>query len=500
MAATAGRSAESGSARRLAWLDALRGFAALVVVFEHSLDALFPEVRAAVSPKFDIGKYGVFVFFLVSGYVVPASLERGGSVRAFWIGRFFRIYPLWAVAALIGTGFGLAQVFWALPGPLTDHPWISALAHLTMLQDLLGAPNVLNVFWTLSYEMAFYLLLTAMYTAGVRRSGAGTALGLAVAALALGLILPLISMGIVAADLRTAVGWESTVLAAGVLAGLGLAAALADRRWARRCGAALLAVTVLALLIGNSRLGGWQSLIILATMFAGTAVHRLERAWQNGRTTTGTRPGGGRPALWWAQVAAVGLVPVLSIAAAVVLYPRTGHPRAGTGLGAEQWGWCTAIAAAWATFALGLTMRHRRLPQVLPWLGVISYSVYLLHQLPLQVLRRLLGDPAARSLLERSVWAVILLTAVLAVSALTHRFVERPMQDLGRRLARRQAGPAAAPTAAAGVPAVWSAPAVATVSAAPGEPDRNGARTGTSAPRGIVLSLVGSGSVNMARK
>ena len=40
----------------------------------------------------------MFVFFLVSGYIVPASLERKGSVRGFWVSRVFRLYPLYLVA------------------------------------------------------------------------------------------------------------------------------------------------------------------------------------------------------------------------------------------------------------------------------------------------------------------------------------------------------------------------------------------------------------------
>lgn len=42
-------------APRQGWLDALRGVAALVVVFEHSLDALFPEVRAGAGQWFNFG-------------------------------------------------------------------------------------------------------------------------------------------------------------------------------------------------------------------------------------------------------------------------------------------------------------------------------------------------------------------------------------------------------------------------------------------------------------
>src|SRR5687768_11000857 len=111
---TAARPQRPPPTRRQAWLDALRGVAVLAVVFEHLLDPLFPEVRANISPWFNFGQYGVMVFFLVSGYVVPVSLERRGSIAGFWINRVFRLYPLWIVTAIIGTAFGLLQVYSAL--------------------------------------------------------------------------------------------------------------------------------------------------------------------------------------------------------------------------------------------------------------------------------------------------------------------------------------------------------------------------------------------------
>ena len=69
---------------RLAWLDALRGFAALCVVFDHGSTLLLQPARDFLYHVLNLGQYGVFVFFLVSGYIVPASLERKGSVRSFW--------------------------------------------------------------------------------------------------------------------------------------------------------------------------------------------------------------------------------------------------------------------------------------------------------------------------------------------------------------------------------------------------------------------------------
>src|SRR5204862_5813940 len=80
--------------QRVAWLDALRAIAALLVVYEHLSLFVFLRVRAVFEPWFAAGYAGICLFFLISGYIIPASLERKGSLRGFWVGRIFRLYPL----------------------------------------------------------------------------------------------------------------------------------------------------------------------------------------------------------------------------------------------------------------------------------------------------------------------------------------------------------------------------------------------------------------------
>jgi peptidoglycan/LPS O-acetylase OafA/YrhL len=404
----------------MSWLDALRGLAALVVVFEHSLDVLLPEVRRAASPWFDFGRYGVFVFFLVSGYVVPFSLERRGSVRQFWAGRVFRLYPAWFVSVALALVLGAAGLSYGLPGGLSERPWASTLAHLTMLQDLLGVPNIVNVYWTLSYEMVFYLLVTAMFVAGVHRSSARVALGFGIGAAILGVALP---SGLLASR------WPGgTILAAALLLACGLAAMVSRRRTVRRAGVAVVAALALALLVLDSRIGAIESLCVIATMFAGTAI----RGIQDGRLPA-------RPA-----AAMVAVVPLLSVAAGMrtpTSWALYANPNP---LGRD---WSIAVAAAWLTFLAGLALRNRPMPRVLVWLGLISYSVYLLHPLVVQAIWHAAGqDTWGLPVPVRAAWGVVLLATVLTSAALVHRFVERPAQNLGRRLtARRRAGPATAP-------------------------------------------------------
>src|SRR5437899_12115463 len=77
---------------RLAWLDVLRGVAALAVVFDHASYYVLQHVRGIIYQWFDPGNYGVVVFFIISWYIVPASLERKGRVRTLWVVRPLRLF------------------------------------------------------------------------------------------------------------------------------------------------------------------------------------------------------------------------------------------------------------------------------------------------------------------------------------------------------------------------------------------------------------------------
>jgi len=171
------------------------------------------------------------VFFLVSGYIVPASLERKGSNRSFWVSRVFRLYPLYLFAV------GAMIVLWAsgigsLSGMNSDVV-TSSFADVFMLQSVLWAPTVPNVVWSLAYEMVFYLMLTALFLGGVHRRSGRYALTFGVAAVVLGGIL----------DPGTlSCGLQSPGIVVAITAGLiltGLILALAGPGRTRIAGAAL---------------------------------------------------------------------------------------------------------------------------------------------------------------------------------------------------------------------------------------------------------------------
>src|SRR6201987_3046645 len=127
---------------RLAWLDVLRGLAALAVVFDHTSYYALQHVRSLVYQWFDPGNYGVFVFFIISGYIVPASLERKGSGRTFWVSRLFRLYPLYLLAVGIAVAFYFAH-FGSVRGEDSD-PETAILSQLLISWHVRAERNLPN--------------------------------------------------------------------------------------------------------------------------------------------------------------------------------------------------------------------------------------------------------------------------------------------------------------------------------------------------------------------
>ena len=78
---------------RLAFLDMLRGIAALSVVLAHIITTVAPAANPI--QVIDFGRFGVQVFFLCSGFIIPVSLQNSQSLKRFWLRRFFRLYPLY---------------------------------------------------------------------------------------------------------------------------------------------------------------------------------------------------------------------------------------------------------------------------------------------------------------------------------------------------------------------------------------------------------------------
>ncbi len=176
MSAAAGATKPAG---KVVFADQLRGLAALLVVLSHlfnvypfapgivSATIAAPEVaipaswasRAVTQPWINLGPFGVGVFFLVSGFVIPFSLRRHGRA-AFLLARALRIYPTYWAALAIGCGLVWASArYWGRPMPFNARDlWANA----TLLQTWRGIPSIDQVNWTLVIELHFYLFAAVL--------------------------------------------------------------------------------------------------------------------------------------------------------------------------------------------------------------------------------------------------------------------------------------------------------------------------------------------------
>ncbi len=146
--------------KKLEWLQALRAIAALMVVGFHFRELLDGHALLApgVSRLLQYGFFGVDIFFVLSGFVVALSARRSiGSWRDggyFLAQRFARIFlGYWPVLLLL---YVAMRTMWRAPDP--DLAFVSIF-----LLSPNHAQNWLNVAWSLTYELYFYLLVVAVF-------------------------------------------------------------------------------------------------------------------------------------------------------------------------------------------------------------------------------------------------------------------------------------------------------------------------------------------------
>lgn len=154
------------AANRLGFLDFVRGIAAFAVLLQHTGETLWPSINFATHQYVNIGRFGVVAFFLVSGFIIPFSLERGGSVRRFWIGRFFRLYPLYWVS-LIAIVVIYQFQHDALTTDYQAHTFLHTVVNFTMVQELVGIPHAIGLYYTLTVELVFYTLCALLFAFGL---------------------------------------------------------------------------------------------------------------------------------------------------------------------------------------------------------------------------------------------------------------------------------------------------------------------------------------------
>lgn len=147
---------------RLDSVQALRGFAAIAVVFFHAhqfeLDDRYFG-RAPMGGFWAWGLHGIDLFFVISGFIIAhvhwQDFLRGAGWRRFLASRISRIYlPYWPVLAVLAVAYFAAPGLGREAGVAVRDP--DLILRSAMLWP--GTKGLLSVAWTLEHEVIFYLV------------------------------------------------------------------------------------------------------------------------------------------------------------------------------------------------------------------------------------------------------------------------------------------------------------------------------------------------------
>ncbi|MFP6560097.1 acyltransferase family protein [Paraburkholderia sp. B3] len=170
-------------------IEALRGFAALLVAYFHcrqitwvGMEAFHASHASLANPgtiaawltlPVAWGSAGVPIFFVISGYCIHRSgaarlLANPGfrlDTRQFWLRRFVRIYPVLLAALLLTfAADSISLTLQPVSHKILDIGPLSFLVNLFSLQGVAGKTYGSNgALWTLSLEVQFYLLYPLVF-------------------------------------------------------------------------------------------------------------------------------------------------------------------------------------------------------------------------------------------------------------------------------------------------------------------------------------------------
>ncbi len=160
---------------QLTWL---RGFAAFFVIITHVLRATEVKYVELDEPSnyflytfFDMGNFGVVLFFVLSGctlYISNANKVKRNDILHFYVKRFFRIWPAFAVSIIFYIGFGFIfeylytvepQGYWLEKQFLAGYSFYDVLIYLTLVFNITGPGGLFNnAYWSLPVEFQYYLI------------------------------------------------------------------------------------------------------------------------------------------------------------------------------------------------------------------------------------------------------------------------------------------------------------------------------------------------------
>jgi exopolysaccharide production protein ExoZ len=162
--------------RKVLGLQLLRAVAAMMVAYSHLMERVV--LRGFVDPaawwlNIAVGRFGVCVFFAISGFVmIHANGAQFGAdgyrtkLGVFFKRRLARIYPLYVVATLAYMAFVWATKHEAYPAIAL----VKSLLFIPYLNNLHLYQPVYGLGWSLNYEVFFYCVVGAALVLPMRQA------------------------------------------------------------------------------------------------------------------------------------------------------------------------------------------------------------------------------------------------------------------------------------------------------------------------------------------
>lgn len=337
------------------FITGLRALAATMVVITHT--AAFSDFGQLGVTMSGAGKYGVNVFFVISGFTIAKTFTETEGYRPYLIRRMFRILPLYWLIMIVGfllANSGIEVSDWMRRFDVSADAY-NLFMHLAMISylDYRVANSILGVEWTIPIEVFWYLLLPLLL------SRAQTVL-------------------------RTLGAVATLIIMAGIMA-----------YFSKKLFGTVLPVK-------------WSPIASGHLFFIGALTFFLREKLRERRDSRFRLVIWGAVALFVLSISFefTGRGELIAIATAILLVFAS----------KQRAGWLVTV----------LTYRP------VLFLGSISYSIYLIHLIVIAVLRRAdLGFSASLANFA------LVFAITVALSTLTYVLVERPTNNLGRRVARQ---------------------------------------------------------------
>ncbi|WP_438446656.1 acyltransferase family protein [Gorillibacterium sp. sgz5001074] len=319
---------------RYDFLDVLRAVAAIAVLIQHSFEKHFEWFNIIGRSYFKFGVFGVSLFFLCSGFIIPTSLEKHGSLKRFWKGRIFRLYPLY-IFSIISTLL-LISVNHHYAGESMPS-WQNILVNLTMLPKFLGQELILHLHWTLNFEMVFYIGVSILFILKVNKL--------------------------------------STFFVA-----------------------CIIAVSILNSFTVNIAYGTFLNFMC---MFTGTVLFRYFSKSIKFSTAFGTL--------------------ILSMLSVIIVMYNGFYIKGDHGHFFSE---TAAYLLAYALFLTVMLLSNKRMPNFMLYLGRISFSLYIMQDIPIVLIPDTFGY---------LVQAIMIIVSTVIIATITYYSIEKPFMDLAKR-------------------------------------------------------------------